>query len=53
MRVLVLDTIHGGDDIAAALRRRGDEVDAVDVYRGSGFSAEAAEIGRASCRERV
>lgn len=42
MRVLVLDTIHGGDDIAAALRRRGDEADAVDVYRGSGFSAEAA-----------
>ncbi|MDV0444310.1 coenzyme F430 synthase [Methanorbis rubei] len=42
MRVLVLDTIHGGSDIAKALRLRGDEVDAVDVYRGTGFPADAA-----------
>ncbi|MDR3101647.1 MAG: coenzyme F430 synthase [Methanocalculaceae archaeon] len=42
MRVLVLDTIHGGTDIASALRRRGDTVDAVDVYRGCGFPAKAA-----------
>ncbi len=42
MRVLVLDTIHGGCDIAKALRLRGDEADAVDVYRGSGFPAEDA-----------
>lgn len=43
MRVLVLDTIHGGEDIAAALRLRGDTADAVDVYRGTGFPASAAE----------
>lgn len=42
MRVLVLDTIHGGTEIAAALRLRNDTADAVDVYRGTGFSAEAA-----------
>ncbi len=34
MRVLVLDTIHGGADLAAALRDAGHEADAVDVYRG-------------------
>lgn len=34
MRVLVLDTIHGGAVLAEALLRHGDDVDAVDVYRG-------------------
>ncbi len=34
MRVLVLDTIHGGATLAEALVRYGDEVVAVDVYRG-------------------
>jgi UDP-N-acetylmuramoylalanine-D-glutamate ligase len=42
MRILVLDTIHGGGDIATALRRRGDIVDAVDLYRGSGVSEKTA-----------
>jgi len=35
MRVLVLDTIHGGTEIAAAFARAGHMVDAVDVYRGT------------------
>lgn len=42
MRVLVLDTIHGGAVLADALRSRGDTVDAVDVYRSSAFPAELA-----------
>ncbi|QSZ66697.1 coenzyme F430 synthase [Methanofollis aquaemaris] len=44
MRVLVLDTIHGGTEIAEALEGAGHTVDAVDVYRGEvGISvAEAA-----------
>lgn len=42
MRVLVLDTIHGGAEIATALRLRSDTADAVDVYRGTGFPAETA-----------
>ncbi|MFA4876208.1 MAG: coenzyme F430 synthase [Methanoregula sp.] len=36
MHILVLDTIHGGDVIGRALTARGDTVDCVDVYRGSG-----------------
>jgi coenzyme F430 synthetase len=32
---IVLDTIHGGSDIARALVARGCHADAVDVYRGS------------------
>ncbi|HJK02275.1 MAG TPA: coenzyme F430 synthase [Methanocorpusculum sp.] len=35
MRLLVLDTIHGGKDIAKALQMRGNIVDAIDVYRGT------------------
>ncbi|MDE2519611.1 MAG: coenzyme F430 synthase [Methanocorpusculum sp.] len=42
MRILVLDTIHGGADIADALQMRGDTVDAVDVYRGSGVPEQTA-----------
>jgi hypothetical protein len=34
MRILVLDTIHGGRTIAHALRERGHTVDTVDIYRG-------------------
>jgi folylpolyglutamate synthase/dihydropteroate synthase len=34
MRILVLDTIHGGNAIGEAFSRRGDPVDCVDVYRG-------------------
>jgi len=33
MRLLVLDTIHGGRDLAGYLREQGHFVDAVDVYR--------------------
>ena len=36
MKVLVLDSIHGGRPIAAAFASRGDQVDLVDVYRGTG-----------------
>lgn len=43
MRLLVLDTIHGGTEIAAAARLRGHDVDEVDVYRGErGISVEEA-----------
>ncbi|MDD1701581.1 MAG: coenzyme F430 synthase [Methanoregula sp.] len=35
MRVLVLDTIHGGSEIGAAFVQAGHAVDMVDVYRGS------------------
>ena len=34
MRILVLDTIHGGKQISRAFSARGDTVDLVDVYRG-------------------
>ena len=34
MRILVLDTIHGGNAIGEAFSARGDRVDGVDVYRG-------------------
>ena len=34
MRILVLDTIHGGNAIGEAFSARGDRVDCVDVYRG-------------------
>ena len=46
MHILVLDTIHGGEDIAAALRQRGDIVDAVDVYRGTGIPESVAASRR-------
>jgi hypothetical protein len=42
MRVLVLDTIHGGTILAEALLRNGDDVDALDVYRGVGLTKEEA-----------
>ncbi|MBN1432814.1 MAG: coenzyme F430 synthase [Methanomicrobiaceae archaeon] len=34
MKILVLDTIHGGKTLAGHLRRSGHDVDTVDVYRG-------------------
>ncbi|HJJ46925.1 MAG TPA: coenzyme F430 synthase [Methanocorpusculum sp.] len=40
MKVLVLDTIHGGGVLAEALLRRGHDVDALDVYRGGTLSPE-------------
>ncbi|MEM2124570.1 MAG: coenzyme F430 synthase [Methanolinea sp.] len=46
MRVLVLDTIHGGKEIAQALAERGHAVDMVDVYRGQeGISPSIALRG--------
>jgi len=36
MRILVLDTIHGGAELAGVLRGSGYQVDEVDVYRGRG-----------------
>jgi hypothetical protein len=43
MKILVLDTIHGGAVLAEALAAAGHEVDAVDVYRGiEGIPAEEA-----------
>lgn len=35
MRLLVLDTIHGGTELAGFLREQGHFVDTVDVYRDS------------------
>lgn len=45
MRVLVLDTIHGGAELAVALRGAGHQVDEVDVYLGqAGISIEEALV---------
>lgn len=47
MKILVLDTIHGGAVLAEALAAAGHEVDAVDVYRGAGgIPAEEAATKR-------
>jgi UDP-N-acetylmuramoylalanine-D-glutamate ligase len=46
MEILVLDTIHGGTELAADLERSGHRVDTVDVYRGErGITLEEA-LGR-------
>jgi len=43
MQILVLDTIHGGAELARALRGSGHQVDEVDVYRGkAGIPVEEA-----------
>jgi len=43
MKILVLDTIHGGTTIARHLQTMGHEVEMVDVYRGeAGIPAEHA-----------
>ena len=44
MYILVLDSIHGGKLLAEAFLSRGDQVDLVDVYRGSG-PVRAEEAG--------
>jgi len=45
MRILVLDTIHGGADLAVALRDAGHQVDEVDVYRReTGIPVEEALV---------
>jgi UDP-N-acetylmuramyl pentapeptide synthase len=41
MDILVLDTVHGGKDIGAALAGAGNSVDMVDVYHGT--TPDAAE----------
>jgi len=47
MRVLVLDTIHGGTLLKERYEALGHDVDAVDVYRGeSGISLEEAKKKR-------
>ncbi|PKG31223.1 MAG: coenzyme F430 synthase, partial [Methanoregula sp.] len=35
MRVLILDTIHGAEEIGRAFADRGHDVDIVDIYRGT------------------
>lgn len=45
MKILVLDTIHGGAALAEALERAGHAVDMVDVYRGR-EGIPAAEAAR-------
>ena len=35
MRILVLDTVHGGKEIGSAYRMAGNTVDQVDVYHGT------------------
>jgi UDP-N-acetylmuramoylalanine-D-glutamate ligase len=43
MEILVLDTIHGGTDLAIDLERSGHHVDTVDIYRGErGITPEEA-----------
>ncbi len=43
MQILVLDTIHGGAELARALRGSGHQVDEVDVYHGkAGIPVEEA-----------
>ncbi|HZD43492.1 MAG TPA: hypothetical protein VE134_05475, partial [Methanomicrobiales archaeon] len=43
MDILVLDTIHGGRELARHLEAAGHRIDAVDVYRGQeGIPAEVA-----------
>lgn len=46
LRVLVLDTIHGGAELAGELRAGGHQVDAVDVYRGGEGISVAAAMAR-------
>ncbi len=46
MRILVLDTIHGGKQISRAFAARGDAVDLVDVYRGETAVDEKTALSR-------
>jgi UDP-N-acetylmuramyl pentapeptide synthase len=46
MRILVLDTIHGGKIIGEAFTARGDHVDCVDVYRNKSIiDVKTAQTG--------
>jgi hypothetical protein len=43
MKILVLDTIHGGLELRSSLREQGHFIDVVDVYRGKyGIDADTA-----------
>ena len=47
MEILVLDTIHGGTELATELERSGHRVDTVDIYRGErGIPLEEAALRR-------
>jgi coenzyme F430 synthetase len=46
MDILVLDVIHGGREIAAALQEQGHHTDLVDVYRGETGVKTTAAPGR-------
>jgi UDP-N-acetylmuramyl pentapeptide synthase len=46
MHVLVLDTIHGGEEIGAAYREAGHSADVVDVYRGTTPDIQREAQGR-------
>jgi UDP-N-acetylmuramyl pentapeptide synthase len=46
MNILVLDTIHGGADIAAAYEGAGHRVDSVDIYRGTTPAEETRALTR-------
>jgi hypothetical protein len=45
MDFIVLDTIHGGTEIAKALMAKGHHVDIVDVYRGTGNTGISLPAG--------
>lgn len=45
MRILVLDSIHGGDLIAGGLRENGHACTAVDVYRGDASVVREIQAG--------
>jgi hypothetical protein len=46
MRLLVLDTIHGGKELAGFLREQGHFVDSVDVYKGTSVVDTATALHR-------
>ena len=46
MDLLVLDTIHGGRELASCLAARGHRVDSVDVYRGREGIPEGEAVRR-------
>jgi hypothetical protein len=46
MRILVLDTIHGGTELARSLNQQGHTVEMVDVYRGRDGISSADAAGR-------
>ncbi|WOF16307.1 coenzyme F430 synthase [Methanoplanus sp. FWC-SCC4] len=46
MKILVLDTIHGGEEIAGHFRSLGYATDTVDVYRGKGSISSEEALNR-------